>query len=44
MQEKYRMKIALALAEKEFDKYRIAQDRLLESDFDKAVEKLKPKK
>ena len=36
--------IALALAEKEFEKYRIAQDRLLESDFDKAVEKLKPKK
>ena len=36
--------IALALAEKEFEKYRIAQDRLIESDFDKAIKKLKPKK
>lgn len=35
--------IALALAEKEFEKYRIAQDRLMESDFDKAVKKLKKK-
>ena len=33
--------IALALAEKEFEKYRIVQDKLLESDFDKAVKKLK---
>ncbi len=32
--------IALALAEKEFDKYRIVQDRLIESDFDKEVKKL----
>ncbi len=35
--------VALALAEKEFEKYRIVQDKLLESDFDKAVKKLKKK-
>jgi hypothetical protein len=29
--------VALALAESEFEKYRIAQDKLLESDFDKAI-------
>ena len=29
--------VALALAEDEFDKYRIAQDKLIESDFDKIV-------
>ena len=29
--------VALALAEGEFDKYRIAQDKLIESDFDKIV-------
>jgi len=33
--------VALALAEKEFEKYSIVQDKLLESDFDKAVKKLK---
>lgn len=33
--------VALALAEKEFEKYSIIQDKLLESDFDKAVKKLK---
>lgn len=32
--------VALALAEEEFEKYRIIQDRLIESDFDKAVKKL----
>ncbi|MBS1577037.1 MAG: virulence RhuM family protein [Bacteroidetes bacterium] len=32
--------VALALAEKEFEKYRIVQDKLFESDFDKAVKKL----
>ena len=32
--------VALALAEKEFEKYRIIQDKILESDFDKAVKKL----
>lgn len=35
--------VALALAEKEFEKYRIVQDGLMESDFDKAVKKLKKK-
>jgi len=32
--------VALALAEKEFDKYRIVQDKLMVSDFDKAIKKL----
>jgi hypothetical protein len=32
--------IAMALAEKEFGKYSVMQDRLLESDFDKVVKKL----
>ena len=37
--------VALTLAEKEFEKYRITQDRLLESDFDKVVKKIsKPNK
>ena len=39
--------VALALAEKEFEKYRIEQDRLLDSDFDRVVKKNlhpKPKK
>ncbi len=39
--------VALVLAEKEFEKYRIIQDKLIESDFDKAIKKLdipKPKK
>ena len=36
--------VALALAEKEFEIYHIAQDRLIESDFDKAVKKLNHKK
>lgn len=37
--------VALALAEKEFEKYRIVQDKLFESDFDKVVKKLnQPKK
>ncbi len=35
--------VALALAEKEFDKYSIIQDRLLESDFDREVKSLKRK-
>jgi hypothetical protein len=30
----------LALADKEFEKYRIVQDRLIESDFDKEIIKL----
>ena len=32
--------IAKAFAESEFEKYRVIQDRLYESDFDKAVKKL----
>ena len=32
--------VALVLAEKEFEKYRIVQDGLIESDFDKEVKKL----
>ena len=34
--------VALALAENELGKYRIAQDKLLESDFDKTIKKLSP--
>ena len=34
--------IAKAFAESEFEKYRIVQDKLFESDFDKAVKKLMP--
>jgi hypothetical protein len=41
-QGKVSHEVALALAESEFEKYRIAQDKLLESDFDKAVKKLLP--
>lgn len=33
--------VALVLAEKEFEKYSIIQDKLLESDFDKAVKQVK---
>ncbi len=33
--------IAVALAETEFEKYRIEQDKVLESDFDKAIKKIK---
>jgi len=33
-------KLAQTHAESEFEKYRIVQDRLFESDFDKAVKKL----
>ena len=32
--------VASALAEKEFDKFRIEQDKLFESDFDKALQKM----
>jgi len=35
--------VALALAEKEFDKYRIVQDKLMASDFDEAIKKLDKK-
>jgi hypothetical protein len=33
--------IAKAFAEGEFEKYRVIQDRLLESDFDKYIKKVK---
>ena len=32
--------VAVALAEKEYEKYRVVQDRLIESDFDREVKKL----
>jgi len=32
--------VAIALAESEFDKYQVNQDRILESDFDREVKKL----
>lgn len=32
--------IAVALSEKEYEKYRVVQDRMLESDFDREVKKL----
>src|SRR3989339_329848 len=32
--------IAIALAEREFDKYQVNQDRILESDFDREIKKL----
>ena len=35
-------KVAIALAEKELEKYRIVQDRVLKSDFDKELIKLTP--
>ena len=40
-QGKISHEVALALAEKEFEKYRIVRDNLIESDFDKATKKLK---
>ncbi len=32
--------VAVVLAESEYEKYRIVQDRMLESDFDREVKKL----
>lgn len=43
-QGKLTHEVALALAESEFEKYRIVQDKLLESDFDKAIKNLKHRK
>ena len=40
---KVTQEIAKAFAESEFEKYRIVQDRLFESDFDKMIKKLKDK-
>ncbi len=42
-QGKISHEVALALVESEFEKYRIAQDKIVESDFDKAVKKLRIK-
>lgn len=39
-QGKVSHEVAMALAEKEYEKYRITQDKLLESDFDRAVKEL----
>jgi len=39
---KVRAEVAKAFAESEFEKYRIIQDRLFESDFDRAIKKLPP--
>lgn len=40
-QGKVSHEVALALSENEFEKYRVAQDKILESDFDKAVKQLR---
>ena len=42
-QGKVTHEVALSLAENEFEKYRIAKDKLIESDFDKAVKKFNKK-
>jgi len=39
-QGKVSHEVALALAESEYEKYRIVQDKVMESDFDKAIKKL----
>jgi len=43
-QGKVSHEVALALAENEFEKYRIAHDKILESDFDKAIKQLETPK
>ncbi|MCX6277340.1 MAG: virulence RhuM family protein [Bacteroidetes bacterium] len=43
-QGKVSHEIAIALAGTEYEKFKIAQDKLIESDFDKAIKKLKPPK
>ena len=43
-QGKVSHEVALVLAESEFEKYRIVQDKLVESDFDKAIKKLSRRK
>ena len=40
-QGKVSHQVAIELAESEFEKYRIVQDKLYESDFDKAIQKVK---
>ena len=39
-QGKISHEVALALAEKKFEKYGIVQDKLIESDFDKEIKKV----
>ena len=41
---KVRHDVAVRLAEKEYEKFRIAQDKNFESDFDKEIKKLKGEK
>jgi hypothetical protein len=43
-QGKVSHEVAVALAETEFEKYRIVQDKLLESDFDKVIKKIETAK
>ncbi|MBI3194272.1 MAG: virulence RhuM family protein, partial [Ignavibacteriae bacterium] len=43
-QGKVSHEVAVALAETEYEKYRIVQDKLLESDFDKAIKKIEATK
>ncbi len=43
-QGKVSHEVALTLAENEFEKFRIAQNKLIESDFDKALKKMNNKK
>jgi hypothetical protein len=42
-QGKVSHEVALSLAENEFEKFRITQNKLIESDFDKALKKIKDK-
>jgi hypothetical protein len=42
-QGKVSHQVALTLAESEYEKYTIAQDKLIESDFDKAIKKIQDK-
>lgn len=35
--------VAIKLAEKEYEQFRVIQDQHFESDFDKALKKIKPK-
>jgi hypothetical protein len=41
--QKIQVKLAMKLAEKEYQKFRVIQDENFESDFDKEVKKLKAK-
>jgi len=43
-QGKVSHEIAIALAGNEYEKFKIAQDKLIESDFDKAIKKINPSK